>query len=106
MRLSENQVKQMISALQPFISPHHAQLKLYGSRVHDHLKGGDIDLLLLTDNVDTAHLLLEKKHRLLAAMKEKLGDQKIDLLIAAKNDDQKDLFIQMILPQSVHLKSF
>ncbi len=60
MRLSLDQIDHIISSIMPFLNPHHAELRLYGSRANDKAKGGDIDLVLLTDQPDTAELLLEK----------------------------------------------
>lgn len=50
---------------------------LFGSRVDDTKKGGDIDLyLVLTEHVN----LFEKKLKFLSRIKRELGDQKIDVV--------------------------
>lgn len=50
---------------------------LFGSRVDDSKKGGDIDLYLVIDN----HFeLFEKKLKFLSRIKRELGDQKIDVV--------------------------
>ena len=50
---------------------------LFGSRVDDKKRGGDIDLYLTpTDHSD----LFRKKIKFLASLKLKLGDQKIDVV--------------------------
>ncbi len=52
---------------------------LFGSRVDDNKKGGDIDLYLVPENKDN---LYEKKIKLLSALDRALGEQKIDVVIA------------------------
>ncbi len=54
-----------------------ARVFLFGSRVDDTLKGGDIDLYIEVDD-DTD--LLEKKLKLLVLLEKKLGVQKIDIV--------------------------
>jgi len=50
---------------------------LFGSRVDDSARGGDIDLFIQTDNGK-----LINKIKFLAILKEKIGDQKIDVIIS------------------------
>jgi len=52
---------------------------LFGSRVHDELKGGDIDLYIQPMQKEA---LLKKKINFLVALKNKIGDQKIDVILA------------------------
>lgn len=52
---------------------------LFGSRVDDSKKGGDIDLYLVPNNADG---LYEKKIKFLSALNRALGEQKIDIVIA------------------------
>lgn len=106
MRLTNKQIQDIILSLTSYISNEHAELRLYGSRVNDSLKGGDIDLLLLVENARFIIELGEKKHYILAAIKKRLGDQKIDLLIADKNNIHEDSFIKMIFPNSISLKTW
>ena len=50
---------------------------LFGSRVDDTKKGGDIDLYLVVDN----HInLFKKKLKFLAKIKKVIGEQKIDVI--------------------------
>ena len=72
-----------------------AQIWLFGSRVNDQAKGGDIDLLILSDN-----LVLEDKLRIRLALYEKLGEQKIDIVIAA---DDSDPFTRIALAEGILL---
>jgi len=54
------------------------KIYLFGSRVDDSLKGGDIDLFI--DTVTTNKL--QKKIEFLSALKQRIGDQKIDVVIS------------------------
>lgn len=50
---------------------------LFGSRVDDSKKGGDIDLYLV---INDHSKLFEKKLKFLSRVKRELGDQKIDVV--------------------------
>ena len=104
MRLSKQQITLIINAISPFIANESCELRLFGSRVHDEAKGGDIDLLLVTDKEKLLNSLLLNKHKILAAIKKEIGDQKIDLKIASQKEDQSDPFLKIILPDSITLK--
>lgn len=102
MRLTDQQISGIVQALTTFIKA-KAELRLYGSRVRDDLKGGDIDLLLIIFDEKLASELAQQKHYLLAAMKKQIGDQKIDFKIVDNKEIGQDSFVQMILPESVIL---
>lgn len=53
------------------------KIYLFGSRVDDLKKGGDIDLYLVVLNFDN---LFEKKIKFLSRIKRELGEQKIDIV--------------------------
>jgi len=106
MRLKKGQIGAMSAALSPHLKNHPAELRLFGSRTQDELKGGDIDLLLVVDQPEFAFQLTSQKHLLLASIKKQLGDQKIDLTIATKNEIPQDPFLAQIWPQSILLHRF
>lgn len=56
-------------------------IHLFGSRVDDHRKGGDIDLWIETSEKPKDARLLARGIRL--ALEDALGEQKFDLLIAS-----------------------
>ncbi len=68
----------------------NARVYLFGSRVDDAKKGGDIDLYL---EIDDKQSVFEKKIELLSALRKSLGDQKFDLII---NDFSKEKDIYKI----------
>ena len=51
MRLSQQEINQLIAAIECELTIKNASLFLYGSRVKDNLKGGDIDLLLMFKHI-------------------------------------------------------
>ncbi len=65
---------------------------LFGSRVDDHKRGGDIDLLIQAptrDNEpgeDPATANLRRKLRLLGLLERQLGERRIDVIIEAPGD--------------------
>lgn len=55
-----------------------AEIYLFGSRVNDEKKGGDIDLYIKTqDGNDLAH-----KIKFQVLLEQKIGEQKIDVILA------------------------
>jgi predicted nucleotidyltransferase len=59
------------------------QLYLFGSRVDNHKKGGDIDLYIISNEDDlSAEMLFNKKLKFLSKLQLALGEQKIDLIIS------------------------
>jgi predicted nucleotidyltransferase len=57
-----------------------AQVRLFGSRVDDTKRGGDIDLLVTTNERDV-QALMRCEIALLTKLQNQLGEQKIDLLL-------------------------
>ena len=55
------------------------KIYLFGSRLDDGKRGGDIDLFIKTTPQDK---ILNKKIRFLSLLKQKIGDQKIDVIIS------------------------
>lgn len=78
MRLSEEQ-KAIVREIGHDVFGDKVQLALFGSRLNDHLKGGDIDIL-----VKSEHPLPDKVIKMLtmtARLQLRLGDQPIDILV-------------------------
>lgn len=78
MRLQKYEIDSIKSATKHIFGT-DSNVILFGSRVDDDGKGGDIDLYVQTsDPVDAA----KKKIDFLVALKLSLGDQKIDVIIS------------------------
>jgi predicted nucleotidyltransferase len=75
MRLSQR----YIEVIQKYFNQifQHGDIYLFGSRVDDTKKGGDIDLYLVLK--EHTHLF-EKKIKFLSRIKRELGEQKIDVI--------------------------
>ena len=75
MRLTEterNTIRQIVRKYDPT-----AQVRLYGSRVDNAAKGGDIDLLIISDLITASELSAIRWE-----LWERLGEQKIDLILS------------------------
>jgi predicted nucleotidyltransferase len=72
-----------------------AQIYLFGSRVDDAAKGGDIDLLVLSKRID-----LMTKLDILVQLHQKLGDRKIDIAVYP---DAIRPFPRMVMREGVRL---
>ena len=82
MRLSDYQILKIKEAVRNVLGD-EARVMLFGSRVDDTQRGGDIDLY-----VETNHELpdyVAASCRIAAKIQMSLGDQKIDVLIGAPN---------------------
>ena len=55
---------------------------LFGSRVDDAKKGGDIDLYIIPQEKSNLEILYDKKIEFLSKVQLELGEQKIDVVIA------------------------
>ena len=93
MRLTEQQV----SIIKQEIRNKDADAKIYlfGSRVDDNALGGDIDLLVLSKNID-----FSQKIKIQAQLFIKLNEQQVDLLVAK---DAEKPFVQLALLDGVLL---
>jgi predicted nucleotidyltransferase len=72
-----------------------AQVYLFGSRVDDAAKGGDIDLLVLSKKIN-----LMAKLDILVQLHRKLGDRKIDIAVYP---DTTRPFPRMVMQEGVRL---
>lgn len=106
MRLSDAEILGIIEAVEKYMPEKKGELRLYGSRVDDNKKGGDIDLLLLMPNEHLKQMLVEHKHIILRKIKDKIGERKIDLLICQQDDIEQDPFVGLIYPASIILKAW
>ena len=88
MRLSSFEVQAIIETKNDIFGL-TSKIYLFGSRVDDTQKGGDIDLFLVTDKKDD---LFDKKINFLVALQEKVGEQKIDLIFS--KDKSRDIEIE------------
>jgi predicted nucleotidyltransferase len=93
MRLSINERNSIKEALSDVDKD--AKVYLFGSRVDDHKKGGDIDLLVFSKKME-----LSEKIKFKIKLGDKLGEQKIDIVIP--NQYNKN-FVSLIMDEAVLL---
>ncbi|MFK0569802.1 nucleotidyltransferase domain-containing protein [Endozoicomonas sp.] len=72
-----------------------ARVLLFGSRTDPNKKGGDIDLLVISEKLGFTHKL-----NILADLHQQLGEQKIDILL---DKDGTGDFGKTILPTAIEL---
>jgi len=78
MRLSQEQVAAIVQTFrQVFV---HGSLMLFGSRVDDAKKGGDIDIYV--EPAQSYEDVFARKVTFLVELKKRIGDQKVDVVLA------------------------
>lgn len=75
MRISDDERKSIVNAVSEIDS--EASIWLFGSRADDNKKGGDIDIAVLSKKIG-----IMEKIRIKKSICDKIGDQKIDLLVS------------------------
>jgi predicted nucleotidyltransferase len=88
MRLTERERLAIVDETVACFGP-KARPFLFGSRVDDGRRGGDIDLLVRTAEKPSGDLF-HRKIQFLAHLKSRIGDQRIDVVVAAP-DDERDI---------------
>lgn len=94
MRLKQEQIELLKNKLKTLSS--NAKLYLFGSRVDDAKKGGDIDLLVVSDEITKKDLRL-----LRVEFFKYFGEQKLDIVL--DNGEFKNPFTKHILQKAVLL---
>jgi hypothetical protein len=80
MRLTDRERDTIVSTVHRY--DEQAQVYLFGSRVDDAKKGGDIDLLVRSASIGPA-----ERRRIRRSICDVIGEQKIDILVAANLDN-------------------
>lgn len=93
MRLTKDECK-LIKEIFKNYDP-SAKIYLFGSRVHDDKKGGDIDLLVLSSKITEAN-----RREIKLKLYDAIGEQKIDLLIA---EDMREPFVRIAFESGILL---
>ena len=97
MRLSAKEIKTIKSCAKAFFGV-HARVLLFGSRVDDQKRGGDIDLYIIPETNKDHYF---KKMNFLVALEKSLDEQKIDVVIAKMNN--KRLVDKIALMEGIEL---
>jgi len=86
MRLSKNDVLIIKSVISKYID--NAKVILFGSRVYDHKKGGDIDILVQT----TQNITLREQITILTEFELQGILRKVDLLVQTPYAPKQNIF--------------
>lgn len=101
MRLSTFEREALKQAAQAGFVP-GVVVRLFGSRVAEDLRGGDIDLLIETGMRDPAQIA--RAHtRFLSLVYSRLGEQKVDVLIDYPAREQRPAIFELARQQGVLL---
>ena len=60
----------------------NGKIYLFGSRIDDEKKGGDIDLYIILNYIEEREIIFDKKIQFLVLIQDKIGEQKIDVIIS------------------------
>lgn len=104
MRISEVQVEEIVGVLSKYLSS-KGQLYLVGSRTHSEKKGGDIDLLLVTDS-ELIENLKRIKHKIVDQIKSQpsIDEAKVDLILASEEGMKSDPFLLTLKESKKYLR--
>ena len=93
MRLTQQEQKVICDSINR-VDP-EARILLFGSRVDDQARGGDIDILCLSSEINRQQRRLIRRE-----MGDRLAGQKIDLVIAP---DSSKPFVRLVMAEAVPL---
>jgi len=99
MRLTEQEIENIKFSVHKVMGD-KAEVWLFGSRVDDNKRGGDIDLYIEPNQEFTVEEIIDKRILLAIELKTKLGDQHIDIVIA---DGSKQTIYQEARKQGICL---
>ena len=100
MRLKKNEIV-AITDVTHSVFGKDASVRIFGSRINDALKGGDIDLLIQCNHTLSSSEQYKLKINFLVQLKKIIGDQRIDVLIESNQQDSP--LIQTIKQEGVNL---
>jgi predicted nucleotidyltransferase len=99
MRLTQNQIDTITQLAKEYFGL-SAKVYLFGSRVDNTKRGGDIDILIKSSNKSL--LTLKNKMLFLVNLKLRLGDRQIDVVFD-KKDTNNNHFLKSIKKQCIEL---
>jgi uncharacterized protein len=83
MRLTEYQRTAIVEAIREYFG-RQVRVMLFGSRVDDTVRGGDIDLLVETDEMAAdSERAVWAKLKAISEIQRRIGDRKIDLVVSS-----------------------
>jgi hypothetical protein len=102
-RLDQEERAKLAALFTTYLSEYpDAVVRLYGSRIYPDQGGGDLDLLVISQEAARHAYELSKKMRI--AVKEELGDQRIDIVVSpGPQARDQPAFVQLALLESVQI---
>ncbi len=96
MRLQSKEIEHILTVARNIYGT-GVKVYLFGSRTDDSKRGGDIDLLVRTDSKEKKGVLA--RIRMIAKLKQALGDQKIDVI----GDHEESWIVEEALSKGLQL---
>jgi predicted nucleotidyltransferase len=100
MRLSRFEIESIKT-----LSIHHfgsgTKVSLFGSRIHNELKGGDIDLLIYVPK--GGHSSIRSKINFMSDLILTIGEQKIDVVLDSFEETNNSTFLKTIRKTAIQL---
>jgi predicted nucleotidyltransferase len=95
MRITEHEKKAIIDAVKN--ADPDARVWLFGSRVDDSKKGGDIDIAIFSKKINNE---IMQKIQINRSICKKIGEQKIDIITT---DDGKESIFELAMAEGIEL---
>jgi predicted nucleotidyltransferase len=94
-RLSQEEIKAIVNSVKAYDLD--AEIFIFGSRVDLTKKGGDIDILVLSDKIGW-----KERRKIRVNLLKELGDRKIDLIVSRK-DKIDEPIVKLALSSGVRI---
>ncbi|TCK05202.1 nucleotidyltransferase domain-containing protein [Phorcysia thermohydrogeniphila] len=94
-RLSEEELEAIKTTVKSF--DEKAKVLIFGSRANPNLRGGDIDILVISDAIDW-----KTRRKIRVELIKKLGDRKIDLIVASR-ENLEDPFVKLAIEEGIEI---
>lgn len=101
MRLTQQEIQIIKSSVREVMGE-QASVWLFGSRVDDTKRGGDIDLFVEA-NLSNPLSRVRKKSQLWAKLQHRLGEQRIDIILAAAKPEEQLVIEQAARKSGIRL---
>jgi predicted nucleotidyltransferase len=93
MRISDVEKDALINSIRQVDC--NARIWLFGSRVDDSKRGGDIDIAVLSSNIHLSERMIIRR-----SIVDRIGEQKIDMIVSA---DGTEPFFRMAVETGIQL---
>ncbi len=100
MRIKKTITSTIIESINYIADDKKYDLYLFGSRTDDNKRGGDIDLLIITDDFT---FFSKNSFKIKSSIKKIIGDQKIDIVVTSVNKINTDPFIKSIFTNAIKI---